>query len=208
MAKEIHSRIFKAPYRNKYGEKKYVAKWYIEIKNETGRYRMPAFENEYKSRELALKIEQRLYEGWDNLGIEDLGYWSSLPKRVRKLLRSKKLLNIPEIVLRMEGLRRIPLDLIRIPHIYFLLNKGEVVYVGKSVRVAKRVTSHDVKGEKQYDEVFAKPCPNMDSKTLCDLESYYIAKYKPIYNMVRNPNRITPKHQQTWPKYLKNAVGA
>ena len=68
----------------------------------------------------------------------------------------------------------------RIPGVYFLISKGEVVYVGQSVNVYSRITSHKSRDEyKRYDEALFLPVPKSD---LNDLEVALIHALKPRYN--------------------------
>ena len=64
-----------------------------------------------------------------------------------------------------------------LPCVYFLLSKGQVVYVGKTEKGLLRILSHCT--NKVFDEIKIKKV------TLSKLEEYetkYIAKYNPKYN--------------------------
>lgn len=61
--------------------------------------------------------------------------------------------------------------------IYFLMKNGEVAYVGKTKLGLGRPFQHSV--DKAFDHVKILPC---DESELDELESFYIAKYKPEYN--------------------------
>lgn len=63
------------------------------------------------------------------------------------------------------------------PGIYFLVHEKVVVYVGQSVNVYGRAFTHT---DKVFDSVYYLPCPENE---LLKLESQWIAKLKPIYNM-------------------------
>lgn len=62
----------------------------------------------------------------------------------------------------------------------YLLKQGEkVVYVGSSEKVETRITQHQNDSSKTFDSYQVIGCKESE---LCNLESYYIEKYKPIYN--------------------------
>mgnify|MGYP003124676236 CR=1 FL=1 len=86
---------------------------------------------------------------------------------------------VPECIRTLwESLRVAPVS--RIPGVYFLISKGEVVYVGQSVNVYSRITSHKSRDEyKRYDEALFLPVPKSD---LNDLEVALIHALKPRYN--------------------------
>lgn len=91
--------------------------------------------------------------------------------------------------------------------IYFLLSKGEVVYVGKSVHNINRPFEHK---DKTFDEVyfyrltdefpmdqevFSDFCKEntIEEKDLLDIyEDYFIMKYKPKYNKTMNYKLYKP----------------
>lgn len=62
--------------------------------------------------------------------------------------------------------------------IYFLLQSGAIVYVGKSVYVLARICSH-MTGPKKFDAWAWVPCPVDD---LAALERAYIDAFMPPYN--------------------------
>lgn len=68
--------------------------------------------------------------------------------------------------------------------VYFLLDNGEVVYVGQTTNGLSRPFSHY---DKKFDTVKAMPCP---FDMLDWEEDKYIAKYKPKYNKCRNYNVV------------------
>ena len=61
--------------------------------------------------------------------------------------------------------------------IYFLIQDDNVVYVGKTKKGLSRPFHHSA--DKVFDSVKILPC---DESNLDKTESYYIAKYKPLYN--------------------------
>lgn len=64
--------------------------------------------------------------------------------------------------------------------VYFLLNCGEVVYVGQTQNGLSRPLSHR---DKNYDEIKILYC---SANELDLIEDKYIQKYKPIYNKQNN----------------------
>lgn len=68
--------------------------------------------------------------------------------------------------------------------IYFLLRGNEVVYVGQTTAGLSRPFSHQ---DKEYDLIKVLPC---SPDELDEKEDYYINKYKPIYNKMRNYNVV------------------
>lgn len=68
--------------------------------------------------------------------------------------------------------------------IYFLLQGDEVVYVGQTTTGLSRPFAHQ---DKEFDYIKALPFPH---EKLDEAEDYYISKYKPIYNKMRNYNII------------------
>lgn len=85
-----------------------------------------------------------------------------------------------------SGTRQLSMDDIRICGIYFLMLKGEVVYVGQSVNVYGRIESHLPSSRKtptkQFDGVRVLPC---DESMLNELEHRFIAMFRPAQNSVR-----------------------
>lgn len=73
--------------------------------------------------------------------------------------------------------RKFKLQDVVMPCIYFLLDNGEVVYVGKTEYGLKRVLCHI--SDKVFDEIKVKLFP---PSLLDEKETYYIAKYHPKYN--------------------------
>lgn len=63
--------------------------------------------------------------------------------------------------------------------VYFLLNKGEIVYIGQSVHIRTRVDMHRQEKKIEFDAVAYVLC---DKKDLDFLESMYIYKFSPSCN--------------------------
>ena len=65
--------------------------------------------------------------------------------------------------------------------VYFLLLEGEIVYIGRSVNIYSRVSTHLYEKTKVFDEVKFIEC---DKKHLEELEYTCINKFKPRLNKV------------------------
>ncbi len=65
------------------------------------------------------------------------------------------------------------------PRIYFLIDRGEVVYVGQSENVANRIYQHSIEEKKVFDSVDIIEC---EIKNLNDYEAEAIVIHSPKYN--------------------------
>lgn len=63
--------------------------------------------------------------------------------------------------------------------VYFLINNGEIVYVGQSMNVHKRISEHARQKEKEFDAFHYVVC---DPAMLDELENAYIIALAPRYN--------------------------
>jgi len=71
--------------------------------------------------------------------------------------------------------------------IYFLYNKGEIVYVGMSeTNVFSRVLSHYNENSKCFDSFSVRNYESTSKLELLDIEASLIKKYSPIYNIMHN----------------------
>ena len=61
--------------------------------------------------------------------------------------------------------------------IYFLMNDNEVVYVGQSIDIHRRINKH--KESKTFDKIYYL---EVDKQNLDEIEKKYILEYQPIYN--------------------------
>ena len=73
----------------------------------------------------------------------------------------------------------------QITGIYFLIDKNEVVYVGKSVDIYNRISTHSRDASKIFDSFSILECP---TEFLKILETHYIFKLRPFLN------NIFPEH--------------
>jgi hypothetical protein len=82
--------------------------------------------------------------------------------------------------------------LIEVPEvsgIYFLVQDGEVIYVGQSCNVASRMLGHK---NKNFDRAFVLPCaPSNLNKT----EAAFIGFFKPKLNMNQEQTRFVHNHR-------------
>jgi hypothetical protein len=66
---------------------------------------------------------------------------------------------------------------LRVAYIYFLINKGVIVYVGQTTNFHLRIKQH--KKNKEFTSIFKIKC---NVNYLYKVENFYIKKFKPIYN--------------------------
>jgi hypothetical protein len=105
---------------------------------------------------------------------------------IYKELKENKERNSDEIPLKLElwqilGTRHtmhIPMD----AGIYFLISQGEIVYIGESANIFRRIATHS--DDKIFDSVTWQPLPNLKKSLRRKLEREYIKQYKPKYNML------------------------
>ena len=71
--------------------------------------------------------------------------------------------------------------------IYFLINEGEVVYVGQSVNVMARVAAHKIEGKKKFTHYYFYKA---DVTNLNECEAMEIVRYNPLYNGNLPPNSM------------------
>ena len=72
--------------------------------------------------------------------------------------------------------------------VYFLLNKGEIVYVGQTTRGLNRIKQHFYENKKEFDSFKIEKCHR---SRLYELENYYILKYNPKYNFKLNNDMVS-----------------
>lgn len=65
------------------------------------------------------------------------------------------------------------------PAVYFLLQNKIVVYVGQTVSLGARITSHIRESSKEFTEVWYVCCP---PNQLTAVEAFYIKQFRPRYN--------------------------
>lgn len=68
---------------------------------------------------------------------------------------------------------------IKIEGVYFLFDKDEIIYIGKSVNIYKRIYAHKIKGVCFDSFSFLK----IEIEQLLTMERKYIKKYKPKNNV-------------------------
>ena len=66
------------------------------------------------------------------------------------------------------------------PGIYILLSLDEIVYVGQSVNVGRRLEEHWNELKKDFNRYFVIRC---ERENLNKLEAYYILRFRPKYNI-------------------------
>ena len=85
--------------------------------------------------------------------------------------------DIPKAIRHIAGIQRAP---IFAPGIYFLISKGEIVYVGQSISPTRRIGDHISEGLKTFDDAFVFDVPK---DALDQVEASFIALMKPKYNI-------------------------
>ena len=71
--------------------------------------------------------------------------------------------------------------------VYFLLEQEEVVYVGATIDICRRIGTHLSQGTKFFNDIAVKPT---DEKDLSFVEIEYIREHKPKYNKLHNEDSI------------------
>lgn len=92
---------------------------------------------------------------------------------------------LPKALSLIPGIRQLDLGLLG-EGIYFLCKEKEVVYVGQSVNIPSRVTTHRNEGQKIFNRVYFLRCPEHE---LDRLEAQFIKTLKPRLNKVTYENR-------------------
>jgi len=74
--------------------------------------------------------------------------------------------------------------------IYCLIDKSEIVYVGKSSNVQNRLLQHKKEGIKEFTtfSIVAKLSPETSDEEVLKMEEKYIKLLKPKYNITHNVN--------------------
>jgi excinuclease UvrABC nuclease subunit len=75
--------------------------------------------------------------------------------------------------------------------IYFLVDDGEIVYVGQAVDLRRRLVEHYELGAKPFDSYFFLPTNESD---LDAVEAHYIHALKPKYNHAKSWGRQPIKY--------------
>lgn len=94
------------------------------------------------------------------------------------MTRQSKKSDIPKAIQHISGLQRAPLFA---PGVYFLVSRGDVVYVGQSISPTRRIGDHISEGIKSFDDVFVLDTPR---PALDQVEAAFIALLKPKYNLL------------------------
>ena len=157
--------------------------WYVGFIYKGKSVKVRAFWDEDKTKELALQLERLLSAGWEGLSFFELSYWATLNSDVMQRLESKGVIKLSDIFYRIEGMKEYPLSFLSESHIYFLLLGEEVVYIGQSLRVGRRLTCHFTDDGKEFDRVFVKTLYSVTPMEANKIEKFYINKYKPRYNI-------------------------
>jgi hypothetical protein len=103
------------------------------------------------------------------------------PVGARRKRLSRELLPTGYRLLSRSELIALAIPYKRICGVYFLFRDEEIVYVGQSADVHRRLMAH--RNRIKFDAVAIVPC---DEDTLCIAEAYYIAGLRPAHNLVIN----------------------
>src|SRR3989304_8918388 len=82
-------RVFRATYKDRKGQRKQAAKWYVEFRDPLDRFRrLPAFTDKKQSEELGRKLEKLVACRANRESLDtSMGRWlESAPSRIRKKL--------------------------------------------------------------------------------------------------------------------------
>lgn len=81
----------------------------------------------------------------------------------------------------------------RFPAVYFLYNRGEVVYVGQSKTLCLRIDRHILDGIKVFDAISFIRC---DARKLLELEGQFIRELAPKYNACALSAKV--RERESW----------
>ncbi|HNG68603.1 MAG TPA: GIY-YIG nuclease family protein [Saprospiraceae bacterium] len=76
--------------------------------------------------------------------------------------------------------RAIAIEPAKVFIVYFLIDGGEIVYIGQSVAFGSRLHQHISDKSKKFDRYFTIKCK--DKSEMDELEMYYISAFKPAFN--------------------------
>ncbi len=163
--------------------KKYVRKsrrkWIIDLLWPDGQRTKRVMPSESKADEISTRFQAARVDGtWKELRKKlhaHLDYPDGIPAALAGKNLAIKEFEIPQIP----------------PCVYFLCLGEEIVYVGQSIGLARRIIDHSEDDRKLFDRVFYLHVPK---KQLSRIEAKFIAELKPRLN------RMAPKN---WDKNLK-----
>lgn len=99
--------------------------------------------------------------------------------------------------------RAIAIEPAKVFIVYFLIDGGEIVYIGQSVAFGSRLHQHISDKSKKFDRYFTIKCK--DKSEMDELERYYISAFKPTFNtagvgddelLKRKIKKINPEVEQ------------
>lgn len=148
-----------------------VDEWYIEYSDAAGKQRRQKATTDRAEAErlLAEAVSRSIVQ---RVSLSAMGVTKAA--LLRQVSRSRSRCGVEQI----EGILTIDLSLLPcLSAVYFLVDRGEVVYVGQSVNFLRRVLKHMEK--KVFDRAFYVPTPMAD---LVATEKKYIRRFRPKYN--------------------------
>lgn len=128
---------------------------------------------------LELAMEEELRELEDELKIQ-YGLSRDTTLREWRNEHPTSSTDIPQTLIKIEGIRRLDVDEIEPCYVYFLLKGDAVVYVGQtSAPWPQRIRDHIKEGAKEFDDVWY---VKVDPLSLNKTEERYIRMLQPKYN--------------------------
>ena len=89
--------------------------------------------------------------------------------------------------------------------LYYLYKNNKIVYIGKSeTNVMQRVLTHYLDKEKDFDSYLIVLKPQINNKTLGDMEKKAIKKHLPKYNKIHNDLYNTTQEDYDIAKEIKD----
>ncbi len=151
-----------------------AGKWYVFVTHR-GRRKARQFASNARAIDLAKKINQALlmadgYPGGLGAMLRDTDTSPIEPHALPSLNRTLAGID--------KGIKEYPLGYLS-PCVYFLCLDDEVVYVGRTVSLGKRIATHNEDKSKLFDRVFYLPTAENDLESE---ESKFISSLKPKFN--------------------------
>lgn len=133
-------------------------------------------------------MRSELVIGQPSSGIRDAEPPTPLKLGMRLLLAlGQSTESLPDQLIGVPGIQ--PLKAKRPGVVYFLVSRGEVVYVGQtSAAWPSRIESHLTEGSKEFDSVYYLEVPHADD--LYSVEMRWIERLRPRYNYSGRPKPV------------------
>ena len=125
-------------------------------------------EKAYKVKEVENWARNQLIRKWDGIKIITNFHANNV--------KLEKAVDVPSEILQHSG-DLYEFDIYTPPSVYFLIFRGEVVYVGQTVNLSSRIEHH--KTNKEFDRVLHM---HIDKERLLEIERFFIEILEPKYN--------------------------